>query len=125
MSRREPLLTRRPVLAGLAAVVAAVAAGIGIDLVQPKHKRATGPYAGLVNNLDDPDSAAIIGTAILAHAANKTAAIHEAANFAKDRLKSETLSSALTVDAAQGFLTEVNGWVIPITLGALCVLAAA
>jgi hypothetical protein len=124
MTTAKQFLSRRPVLAGLAAVAVAAVAGIGVDLLQPKHKGATGPDADLVNTLDDPESAATIGTAILARAPDKRVAIHEARAFAHDRLQHDKLIDVLTVDANAGFVTEANGWVLPITLGALCILAA-
>jgi hypothetical protein len=111
------------VIAGLAAVTAAVAAGIGIDAIEPRHKRATGPDANLVNHLDDPATGAIVGRAILKDVSNPATALREARTFAQSRLASASLPTAVSVDIAQNFLAEANGWVLPITLGALCVLA--
>jgi hypothetical protein len=124
MSERKHLFSRRPVIAGLAATTAAALAGIVADLVTPKHRRVSGPYAALVNQLDDPQAAKVIGTAILAKTANSGAAIREAHIFATERLAKQRLASAISTDVERGFVTEANGWVIPITLGALCVLAA-
>jgi hypothetical protein len=124
MSERKHLFSRRPVVVGLAATTAAAVAGIIADLVTPKHRRVSGPYAALVNQLDDPEAAKVIGTAILAKTANSGAAIREAQTFASERLARERLANTISTDIERGFVTEANGWVIPITLGALCVLAA-
>lgn len=124
MSDRKQLLSRRPVVAGLAAVTAAALAGIVADLITPKHRRVSGPYAALVNQLDNPQAAKVIGAAILAKAADIGAAIRGANAFAKERLATQKLANATSIDIEQGFVTEANGWVIPITLGALCVLAS-
>ena len=124
MTDRRQLLSRRPVVAGLAAVTAAALAGIVADLVTPRHRRVSGPYAVLVNQLDDPQSAKVIGTAILAKAANIGAATRQAHSFARERLAKQKLAEAISVDIDQGLVTEASGWVIPATLGALCLLAA-
>jgi hypothetical protein len=124
MNDRRQLLSRRPVIAGLAAVTVAALAGIVADLVTPRHRRVSGPYAALVNQLDDPQSAKVIGTALLARATNIDAAVRQANAFAGERLAKEGLKQAISVDIDRGLVTEANGWVIPTTLGALCLLAA-
>jgi hypothetical protein len=117
------LLTRRPVLIGLAATVAAVATGIALDIPNLFRRRATGPYASLVNAVEDPDSAAIVGRAILGRVPLTGKLLEQSASFARDRLAKETLQDATAVDAARSFLVEADGWVLPITLGTLCILA--
>jgi uncharacterized oligopeptide transporter (OPT) family protein len=124
MSGGKQLLSRRPVLAGLAATTAAALAGIVADLVASAHRRVSGPYAALVNQLDNPQAAKVIGSVILAKTANAAAAIREAHAFASERLAKQRLANAIATDVEQGFLTEADGWVIPITLGALSVLAS-
>jgi hypothetical protein len=117
------LLTRRPVLIGLAATAVAVAAGIALDIPTLFRRRATGPYANLVNTVEDPDSAAVVGRAILGRVPLTGRLLEQSASFARDRLAKETLEETVTVDAAHNFLVEADGWVLPITLGTLCILA--
>jgi hypothetical protein len=123
MTTPKQRLSRRPVIAGLGVVTAAAAAGIAFDQFTPRHKRATGPDANLINHLDDPATGAVLGRAILAEVSNRKTATDAARTFAQSRLASASLPTAVSVDVAQNFLAEANGWVIPITLGALCVLA--
>ena len=123
MTTPKQFLSRRPVLAGLAGLAALAGAGIVFDVVRPTHKAATGPYADLVDAVGDPDNAKIVGNAILAQAPNKHIALREAALFAKERLVAGSLASVTAVDVAHNFLTEANGWVLPITLGSICLLA--
>jgi hypothetical protein len=124
MSGRKQLLSRRPVIAGLAATAVAALTGIVADLLGPRHRRVSGPYAALVNQLDNPQAAKVVGSVILAKTANTDVAIREAQAFASERLTKQRLTSAISTDIDRGFVTEANGWVIPITLGALCVLAS-
>lgn len=120
---RKLLLSRRPVIAGLAATTAAALGGIIYDAMSPKHPRVGGPNADLVNQLDDPAAGKIVGAAILKNVANETTSIEAARKFARERLAKETLRDAAVLDVKMGFLTEADGWVLPITVGALSVLA--
>lgn len=117
------LLTRRPVLAGLAATVVVVATGIALDVPNLFRKRAKGPYASLVNALEDPPSGATVGRAILGRVPLTGGLLEKAESFSKERLAKEKLQDAVKTDAARGFLVEADGWVLPITLGTLCILA--
>lgn len=121
---KRMILSRRPVLAGLAATSAAALTAIVLDIFSEKHPRVSGPYAGLVNRLDNPQAAAVVGNAMLAKVADRDAAIREAESFARERFVHERLSQAIATDTAHGFLAEADGWVMPLTLGALCVLAS-
>lgn len=121
---KRMVLSRRPVLAGLAITTAAVFTGVVLDQISPKHPRVGGPYAGLVNRLDDPQAAAVVGSAMLANVSDRGAAIREAEAFASERFARERLSQAIATDTRHGFLSEADGWVMPLTLGALCVLAS-
>ena len=122
--RKPMILSRRPVIAGLAITAAAAMTGIVMDAFSPKHPRVGGPYADLVNRLDDPQSAAVVGSAMLAKVSDRGVAIREAEAFARERFAHERLSEAIATDTTRGFLSEADGWVMPLTLGALCVLAS-
>jgi len=123
MSTPRQVLSRRPVLAGLGAIVALAIAGIAVDIPKLFRKRAKGPYADLVNHVEDPESAATVGQAILGRVPLTQRLLDQAVAFSRDRLSRTSLHDTVAVDAERNFLVEADGWVLPITLGTLCILA--
>jgi hypothetical protein len=114
-----PKLSRRTLtFAGVAAVGAAVIAGATYEIPRLFKRHASGEYADLVNRLDDPDAAAMVGKNVEADN------LHEAAGDIRAQLKKRALSALLADDAAAGKLTEADGWVLPSTLASICAMAA-
>ena len=117
-----PKLSRRSVtIGGLAAAGAIVVAGAAYELPKLFKHRAHGEYADLVNRLDDPDQAALLGKQVLDTA---DGTLREAAIGIRARLAHHALPDLLAQDAAQGQLSEVGGWVLPETLAQICAMAA-
>jgi hypothetical protein len=129
-----PKLSRRTMtLGGIAAAGVAVITGAVYEVPRLFKHRAHGEYADLVNLLDDPDQATVVGNAIFKQAdpgpsvdagvilENK---VRELADNLRARLKRETLAKVIDADVAGGKLIEADGWVIPETLAVLCLMAA-
>lgn len=102
-----------------------VAGGI-FELPKLIKHRARGHYADLVNRLDDPEQAAIVGRVVDKSASDTAQSFEEeAASDLKRRLAKQNLSQLMRDDSADiGSLVEADGWVIPLALAELCVLAA-
>ncbi|HWA90589.1 MAG TPA: hypothetical protein VG889_11165 [Rhizomicrobium sp.] len=117
-----PKLSRRSVtIGGIAAAGVAVVAGAAYELPKLFKHRAHGEYADLVNRLDDPDQAALLGKQV-ADAAD--GALREAASDIRTRLAHTSLPDLLAEDAASGRVNEIDGWVLPESLAQLCAMAA-
>jgi hypothetical protein len=117
-----PKLSRRGVtIGGIAVAGAAIVAGAAYELPKLFKHRAHGEYADLVNRLDDPDQAAMLGRQV-PDTADGT--IREAAAGIRARLAHHTLPEMLAEDAAQGQVSDVGGWVLPQTLAQICAMAA-
>jgi hypothetical protein len=129
-----PKLSRRAMtVGGIAAVGVAAIAGAVYELPRLFRPRSRGAYADLANLLDDTDQAAIVGRKLMDQLGVGTAiepgsivdrAVRESASEIRTRLKRAPLRDLCAADAVKGTLIEVDGWVIPATLGALCIMAA-
>jgi hypothetical protein len=112
-----PKLSRRTLtIGGLAAAGAAAVAGAVYEVPKLFKRRAHGEYADLVNRLEDPAQAAVVGRAV-----------HDDVSESdlKKQLAAHPLPALLSDDSAHiDRMAEAGGWVIPATLAELCVLAA-
>ena len=120
-----PRLSRRTLtLGGIAAAGAAVVTGAIYEVPRLFKRRARGHYADLVNRLDDPDRAAIVGKAVDAgdggHKFEEEGAADLAQRLAKHDLRTLMLEDSTDIRR----VVEADGWVIPLALAELCVLAA-
>jgi hypothetical protein len=116
-----PKLSRRAVtIGGIAGAVAAVVAGALYEIPKLLKHRPHGEYADLVNRLDDPEKAAIVGRAMPEHAALTKEELSEL----KTALAAAPLSDVALADARDDRLREADGWVLPATVATLCALAA-
>jgi hypothetical protein len=117
MSRRAAMIGA---MAGAGVALTGAAVWEGRRLL--RH-RASGEYADLVNRLDDPAQAALLGNAILAQSPFALSATEEEAPDLRAQLAKTALPDALMGDVSSGLVVEAGGWIIPATLAALCVLA--
>lgn len=124
-------LTRRPLLAGFLALLGLGMAGAlvyeGPRLFRRRYPAT--PYDDLLDQLPDRDSAAKLGRAVLAEIpANSDAAILLDPKTAADDLRhgpaQGSLARAAELDAAQGRIAEVHGWILPISLLPVAAMAA-
>jgi hypothetical protein len=116
-----PKISRRAVTTGaLAGAAAAVIAGAVYEVPRLLRHRARGEYAELVNHLDDPDRAAIVGKAMPEHAVLTKEELSEL----KTALARTSVSDLAIADARDDRLKEADGWVLPATVATLCALAA-
>jgi len=113
-----PKLSRRTLtIGGIAAAGAALVAGAVYELPRLFKHRAKGGHAELVDLLDDPDQAAVVGRAVHGE--------ELAEGDLKKRLAGRTLPAVMVEDCARiDRMAEAGGWVIPNTLAELCILAA-
>jgi hypothetical protein len=123
-----PKLSRRALtIAGIAGAAAAVVAGAIYEVPKLIKHRARGEYADLVNRLDDPEKAAMLGRVIIVNVHSDVGpTIDElAAKDLKKRMATKSLQELMSKDASQiSRVVEADGWVIPLVLAELCVLAA-
>ncbi|HEY1710094.1 MAG TPA: hypothetical protein VGG10_17625 [Rhizomicrobium sp.] len=120
----KAMLTRRPVLTGLFATVAVLAAGVGVDLWRPKRPAASGPYSDLVNLTGDPQSAKRVGQELQGRAKELCQENANGATQLRQDVVKTPFAAVLTKEAADDALLEVNGWVMPRALVAVCYMAA-
>ena len=114
-----PKLSRRTVtIGGIVAGGAALVAGVVYEAPKLFKRRLHGEYAELVGKLNDPEKAAIVGSAIEDHPSKE-----ELAEL-KTALAKTSLADTATADAKNDRLVEANGWILPATLATLCALAA-
>ena len=120
-----PKITRRGMtIGGITAIGAAIIAGGIFEGPRLFKRRVKGQYAELVNLLNDPDQAAIVGRAI--HLGESDPSVERLSQTdLKQRLKGKTLS-ALAAEDTTYFerMVEAEGWVIPLALAEVCILAA-
>ena len=121
-----PKLSRRTLtFGGVAAAGAAVIAGAVYEVPRLFKRRARGRYAEIVNQLDNPDSAALVGKSVEMITPDGTTTAEEAARDLKVRLAKQPLATLMNDDtSALESMAEANGWVIPLALAEICVLAA-
>ena len=126
-----PKLSRRTLtIGGIAAAGAAIVAGAIYEVPKLFKHRAQGEYAELVNTLDDPAQAALVGAVLpigmdAAPLGSSRTYADMAGEDLKKRLSKATLPELLAADCARiDRMVEAGGWVIPITLAEFCVLAA-
>lgn len=113
--------SRRNLVMGAVAVT--VVAGVGYEGSRVMRKRyAPSPYDDLLAHLGDRDGAAQIGEAVLAEVDDFDPKVVAAALRAK--LAHVPLTDIAARDAADGRILEAHGWVLPQSLGFLCVFAA-
>lgn len=120
-----PKLSRRGLtIGGIAVAVAAAVAGV-YEVPRLFKPRAKGQYADLVNLLDEPDKAAIVGRTFRQNGYGPT--IEELAEAdLKKRLHNRALPALIEEDLPRlDRMVEADGWVIPFTLATVCILAAA
>jgi hypothetical protein len=112
-------------LGGAVAIGAAIVAGGIFEIPKLIKRRARGHYADLVNRLDDPEQAAIVGKAVhLERPDGTTPSLVDAAASVRLELKGQSLRDLLARDVKASELTEAGGWVLPATLATLCSMAA-
>jgi hypothetical protein len=118
----KSMLTRRPVITGIFATVAIVATGVGVDLWHTKRPPASGPYSDLINLTGDAQSAKRVGQDVHA-SAGALCKTGGAAELRQDVAKT-SFPAVLEKETADDALLEVNGWVMPRSLVAVCFMAA-
>jgi hypothetical protein len=109
-------------IGGVAAAASALVAGAVYELPKLFKRRASGEYADLVNRLDDPDQAAVLGKEMLDQGGD--GALREAAASIRARLARTSLPDLLAEDVSAHRLREAGGWVVPEALAAICAMAA-
>jgi hypothetical protein len=121
-----PKITRRALtLGGIAAAGAVVIAGAVYEVPKLLKHRASGRYAKIVDQLDNLEAAALVGKSVEMPTPDGVQMAEEAAHDLKTRLTKRPLSSLMAEDmrTLEG-MVEAGGWVIPLSLGEICVLAA-
>jgi hypothetical protein len=119
MSNGPSRYTRRSVAIGGGVAVALGLAAIGVNA--PRWLRAKTAYDDLLNKLIDRDAAETVGHAVIGTATFDT---HAVAENLRKRLSARSLAEVAEDDLAQNRLIEAKGWVLPETVGMLCVVAA-
>jgi hypothetical protein len=124
-----PKLSRRTLtIGGIAGAAAVVVAGAVYEAPKLFKRRLHGEYADLVGKLNDPEKAALLGKRIQANAfpSDVGPSLEElAAKDLKKRMARNTLAELMAKDASDmAHVIEADGWVIPLVLGELCILAA-
>lgn len=119
MSNDPTRVTRRSVAIGGGIAVALGLAAVGVNA--PRWFRGKTAYDDLLNKLIDRDAAATVGQAVIGTATFDT---HEVAGNLRERIGTRTLGEVAKEDLVQNRLIEAKGWVLPETVGLLCVVAA-
>jgi len=123
-----PKLSRRGMTIGAgAAAAAALVAGAVFEIPRLLRRRSGGEYGDLVSRLDDPDAAATLGRTLLPPDSGGTGpTLQERATAdLRKRLSHGTLAELMAQDCADVHLmVEAGGWVVPLVLAELCILAA-
>jgi hypothetical protein len=114
---------RRVVIGGVAALGAAVLAGVGYEASRllGKHYPPT-PYDDLLALLPEREAAKAVGAAFLKDHPDFTA--KAAAAVLRKHIGKQKLDALLQDEIASGALTEAGHWVVPQTLAGLCALVA-
>ncbi|HTT98169.1 MAG TPA: hypothetical protein VMF58_08970 [Rhizomicrobium sp.] len=120
-----PKITRRGMtLGGAVAVGAAIVAGGVFEGRRLFKRRASGRYAEIVNQLDNPENAARIGKTVEMITPDGVTMADEAARDLKTRLAKQPLAALMRDDTVTlETMAEAGGWVIPLALAEICVLA--
>ncbi|MBL6853105.1 MAG: hypothetical protein ISS15_05105 [Alphaproteobacteria bacterium] len=119
MSKDPTRFTRRSVAIGGGITVALGLAAVGINA--PHWFRAKTAYDDLLDKLIDRDAAETVGHAIIRTASFDT---KQVAADLRQRIGTRTLADVAREDLVGNRLIEAKGWVLPETLGMLCVVAA-
>lgn len=128
MSNGPTRVTRRSVAIGGSIAVALGLAAVGINA--PRWFRAKTAYDDLLNKLIDRDAAVTVGRQAIdqmregSDLAGPEDMPDELAKLLRARLADKSLADVAHADIVEGHVVEVRGWVMPITLIMLCVLAA-
>ena len=116
-------VSRRPLLAALAAIAGIGAAGTLLYEGAQLHGRLlSGPYGDLFSDMGDSESAAAVGRAVLAQTPSFDP--QRTAQNLRGVIEHRPLAAVLSGEAAQGEVMEIHGWVLPASLAWLCALAA-
>lgn len=117
------MTTRRGVIAGLAVAGVALACGALYRFggIFAKHYPST-PYDDVLARLQDREQAAKLGTAALRALPGFDAG--QTAGKLRTVFGAGGLSVAATIDAVNGRLVEVDGWLLPQSVALLSALAA-
>lgn len=120
-------ISRRPFISGLLGVMAlaGVAALEGPRLFPRLFERRypPTPFDDLFAALPDRENAVRLGAALTTSAPLRLDARILAARL-RSKIGGHSLALAIADDLAQGRLIEAQGWLVPDSLGQLCVLAA-
>ncbi len=121
-----PKISRRGMtIGGAVAIGAALVAGGIFEGPRLFKRRARGRYAEIVNQLENPENAALLGKSVDMVVPEGMTMSEEAARDLKTRLAKQSLSALMKDDTnALESMAEANGWVIPLALAEICVLAA-
>lgn len=127
-----PKLTRRGMtVGGVVAIGAAIVAGGIFEGPRLLRRRARGQYADLVNRLDNPEQAAALGKAIQYNSVEGNmlpdgrSLTEFAAEDLRTRLSKKPLTELISEDATDPKkVVEIDGWVLPLALFEICMLAA-
>ncbi len=119
------IIARRPLLAGLVGLVGAGILGFGgyeaLRMMSYARKHKT-LYDDLLDLLADRGDATRVGRVVLQQAQFEP---WTAAPVLRARLKEQgDLEEVLLNDAAEARLVDVEGWMLPESLGLLCALSA-
>ncbi len=125
-----PKITRRGMtIGGAVAIGAALVAGGIFEGPRLFKRRARGRYADLVNRLENPEQAALVGRAVLDGAyqgfRDDPPFEEEASSDLRERLAENSISQLMSSDSEMiSHMVEADGWVIPVVLAELSILAA-
>jgi len=129
MNDNSSRFTRRSVAIGGGIAVALGLAAVGVNA--PRWFRAKTAYDDLLDQLVDREAAVRIGRDvqdIVYHTPGPVNLLLGGADGLADemrkRLNGRKLRDVTQEELAQGRLVEVRGWVMPVTLVVLCLLAA-
>jgi hypothetical protein len=117
-------VARRPLIAGLLGAIAVAAAG-GVIYEWPRwmhHGYPRTPFDDLLAQLNDRESAAKLGSAVLSEKPRFDA--KNAGQALRMKIGSGSVAKAVEGDIAGGRLVEVQGWLVPETLAELAGIAA-
>ncbi len=117
-------MARRPMLVGLlSALGLGIAGGIAYEVPRllRRHYPPT-PFDDLLSQLDDRDSAAKLGKAVIAEEPAFDA--KAVAQALRKKMGKRPLDQMVDQDIVHGRLSEVQGWVLPETLALVSAIAA-
>jgi hypothetical protein len=127
---RDQSLSRRAVTigGGVAATIGLAAVGLTVRGLFV-HRYAKTPYDDLFALLIDRGEAVKLGKVVLEQVSRQPVREHdftpaETAVAIRQSLGRRTLAEVTDAELAEGKIIEVKGWVMPLTLVLLCMLAA-